>query len=218
MRICGQEFSSSIIDRIGQTIVKLPGLSRRALSQQVCEMLNWRSRSGKLQDGNCRKALNKLHQQGVLELPKAASVLSFQKPRQRLDTKGVNIELQSVCCSLSELGEIEIVSVTSRYSKNASIWRALLDEHHYLESSRLSGEQIRYVIKSSTHGYLGAMAFSAAKWSLSARDKHIGWSEESRIENLRILSKNHGKYELSTRKYLGKRRNGFFPNDLCQGW
>ncbi|MBF8277913.1 MAG: hypothetical protein HW390_2986 [Candidatus Brocadiaceae bacterium] len=86
-------------------------------------MLNWRSRGGKLQDGNCRKALNKLHQQGVLELPKAESVLSFQKSRQRLDTKGVNIELPSVCCSLSELGEI--VSVTSRYCKNASIWRAL---------------------------------------------------------------------------------------------
>ena len=103
---------------------------------------------------------------------------------------GVKIELPSLCCSLSELGEIEIVPVTSRYCKNASVWRALLDEHHYLESSRLSGEQIRYVIKSSRHGYLGAMAFSAAKWSLSARDKYIGWSEETRIENLRYVVTN----------------------------
>lgn len=190
MRICGLEFTSSVIERVGQIITNIPGLSRRALSQQVCELFNWRSRSGKLQDGNCRKALNKLHQQGVLELPKVESVLSFQKPRQRLDTKGVNIEVPSVCCSLSELGEIEIVPVTSRYCKNASIWRALLDEYHYLESGRLSGEQIRYVIKSSRHGYLGAMAFSAAKWSLSARDKHIGWGEEARIENLRYVVSN----------------------------
>lgn len=71
MRICGLEFSSSVIDRVGQIITNIPGLSRRALSQQVCELFNWRSRSGKLHDGNCRKALNKLHQQGVLELPQA---------------------------------------------------------------------------------------------------------------------------------------------------
>ena len=34
------------------------------------------------------------------------------------------------------------------------------------------------------------MAFSAAKWSLSARDKYIGWSEETRIENLRYVVTN----------------------------
>ncbi|MBF8277912.1 MAG: Transposase protein [Candidatus Brocadiaceae bacterium] len=34
------------------------------------------------------------------------------------------------------------------------------------------------------------MAFSAAKWSLSAREEYIGWSEESRIENLRSVVAN----------------------------
>ena len=122
MRICGLEFSSSIIDRVGQIITNIPGLSRRALSQQVCELFNWRSRSGKLQDGNCRKALNKLHQQGVLELPEAESVLSFQKPRQRLDTKGLKIELPSVCCSLSELG------------RDSSCYKPLLQKRECLAS------------------------------------------------------------------------------------
>src|SRR3989338_4591977 len=57
MRVCGQEFSSNILDRIGQIIATIPGLSRRALSRHVCEWLNWRSTNGALQEGSCRKAL-----------------------------------------------------------------------------------------------------------------------------------------------------------------
>ena len=87
MRICGLEFSSSIIDRVGQIITNIPGLSRRALSQQVCELFNWRSRSGKLQDGNCRKALNKLHQQGVLELPRRERI-EFSKAKATVGHEG----------------------------------------------------------------------------------------------------------------------------------
>jgi hypothetical protein len=34
------------------------------------------------------------------------------------------------------------------------------------------------------------MAFSAAKWSLKARDNYIGWSEESRIKNLHYVVSN----------------------------
>ena len=190
MRVCGQEFSSNILDRIGQIIATIPGLSRRALSRHVCEWLNWRSTNGALQEGSCRKALSKLQRQGILNLPPAEKVLGFQQPRQRLDTKGLEVDIPSVCCSLTELGEIEIVPITSRYCKDAHIWRVLLDQCHYLGSCTLGGAQIRYVIKSSTYGYLGVLAFSSATWALKARDEYIGWSEESRIRNLRYVVTN----------------------------
>ncbi|WP_347273081.1 hypothetical protein [Candidatus Kuenenia sp.] len=60
-RICGQEFSIGILERICKVIAEMPGISRRALSRKVCEWLNWCSSNGKLQEWNCRKALNKLH-------------------------------------------------------------------------------------------------------------------------------------------------------------
>ncbi|MCL4726753.1 hypothetical protein KsCSTR_45250 [Candidatus Kuenenia stuttgartiensis] len=40
MRICGQEFSIGILDRIGTAIAGMPDISRRALSWKVCEWLN----------------------------------------------------------------------------------------------------------------------------------------------------------------------------------
>lgn len=190
MRVCGQEFSSNILDRIGQIIANIPGLSRRALSRHVCEWLNWRSTNDSLQEGSCCKALIKLNRQGILNLPKAENVLRFQQPRQRLDTKGLDLDLPSICCSLPDLGKIEIVPVISRYCKDARIWKTLLDQHHYLGIGTLGGAQIRYVIKSSTYGYLGTLAFSSATWAMKARDEYIGWSEESRIRNLRYVVTN----------------------------
>lgn len=190
MRVCGQEFTTNIIDRIGQIVADKPGISRRALSRHVCEWLNWRSSNGSFQEGCCRKALSKLHRQGILNLPEAKSGFSFQQPRQCLGSTRLDLDIPSVSCSLAELGEIEIVPITSRYCKDARIWRALLDQHHYLGSGTLSGAQIRYVIKSSTHGYLGALAFSCATWALKARDQYIGWDETARIRNLRYVVTN----------------------------
>ncbi len=190
MRVCGQEFTTNIIDRIGQIVADKPGISRRALSRHVCEWLNWRSSNGSLQEGSCRKALSNLHRQGILNLPEAKSGFSFQQTRQCLGSTVLDLDIPSVSCSLAELGEIEIVPITSRYCKDARIWRALLDQHHYLGSGTLSGAQIRYVIKSSTHGYLGAQAFSSATWALKARDQYIGWDETARIRNLRYVVTN----------------------------
>jgi len=184
--MCGQEFSADIVTRINRVVTDNPCISRRALSRQVCEWLDWHSSNGKFQEGSCRKALAKLHRQNIVKLPDMATSFSFQRSRQCSSL----IDLPKICCSLAELGRIEIVPVTSRYCKDSRIWRALLDQYHYLGSGTLSGAQIRYVIKSSTYGYLGALAFSSASWALQARDQYIGWSEAARIANLRHVVAN----------------------------
>jgi len=48
----------------------------------------------------------------------------------------------------------------------------------------LCGAQIRYLVRSSRHGWVGALAFSAAMWRLKVRDKYIGWTEGARRANL----------------------------------
>jgi hypothetical protein len=85
---------------------------------------------------------------------------------------------------LRELGEVTVAPVSSRYAKESKVWFALLDRYHYLGSGPLCGAQIRYVVKSATHGYLGALAFSSASWALKARDNYIGWTEGARRANL----------------------------------
>jgi hypothetical protein len=182
MRVCGREFSREVIARIQATVQSEPSLSRRALSLRVCEWLQWRAANGKLKEVSCRKALLELHRRGLIPLP-AAEESCFERSCAKLPTDGL-IDAPELQCPLKELGEIEIIAVSSRYSKTSPIWNSLMEQFHYLGKGPLCGAQIRYLVRSSQHGWVGALAFSAATWRLKARDKCIGWTEAARRANL----------------------------------
>ncbi len=190
MQVGGKLFTSDIINRINRVVADNPDISRRKLSRQVCEWLEWRTSTGRPQEGNCRKALSELQRQGLLHLSAAARDFSFERPRTPSGIAEVAVDIPQINCTLKELGAIDIVPVTSRYCKDSRIFRALLDEYHYLGNGMLSGAQIRYVIKSPRYGYLGALAFSSASWALHDRDEKIGWSEAARIANLKYVVTN----------------------------
>jgi hypothetical protein len=134
----------------------------------------------------CRKALAQLNRRGLLDLPRREGLYGFE----RSGGNPVELDLSELCCTLRELGEVTVDPVSSRYAKESKIWFALLDQYHYLGSGPLCGAQIRYVVKSSTYGYLGALAFSSASWAMKARDDHIGWTEGARRANLHRLVSN----------------------------
>jgi len=182
MWLCGQYFNVEIIDRIQARIESEPGISRRALSRQVCEWLGWRSANGKLKEMSCRKALQELHRRGRIRLPELKGSYSFQ--RSKAGIKQAPPPEVNVCCHLEKLGKVEIVPITSRYSKASRQWNQLLDSYHYLGSGPLCGAQIRYLVSSERYGWVGGLSFSAATWRLKARDQLIGWSERARRQNL----------------------------------
>jgi hypothetical protein len=183
MHVCGQHFSPSVLGRIQETVDKEPSLSRLELSRRVCQWLDWYSPNGRPQDMSCRKALAKLHQRGLLDLPQQKKTYGFE----RRNAATIKPDVAQMQCALAELGSITVEPITSRYSKESKVWFALLDQYHYLGSGPLCGAQIRYIVKSSQHGYLGALAFSSASWALSDRDQYIGWSEAARRANLQRL-------------------------------
>lgn len=176
----GQHFSQSVIDRIQETVIVEPSISRLELSRRVCQWLDWRSINGKPQEMSCRKALNRLERQGIVNLPRQNRPYGFEKPASHK----IVPDIVQVECGLQELGQISVYPVSSRYCKDSKIWFALMDQYHYLGSGPLCGAQIRYMVKSSIYGYLGALAFSSAAWALQDRDKYIGWTESARRLNL----------------------------------
>ncbi len=120
---------------------------------------------------------------GLLQLPQPDRTYRFEKSVDRT----VALDLETICVTLAQLGEVTVTPITSRYAEESKIWFALMDRYHYLGSGPLCGAQIRYIVKSSEYGYLGAMAFSSASWALKKRDEHIGWTEGARRENLAHL-------------------------------
>jgi hypothetical protein len=217
MYVCGQHFSQSIVERIQDTVRTEPSISQRNLSRRVCEWLNWRSPNGRLKEMSCRKAFIKLNQHGILNLPRRGAAFGFERSAVHPISKADRAEL---CCSLRELGEVSVSPVSSRYAKESKIWFALLQRYHYLGSGPLCGAQIRYVVKSSVHGYLGALAFSSASWALKDRDHYIGWSEGARRANLQRLVSNDRFLILPTVqvKHLASRVLALALSRLPQDW
>jgi hypothetical protein len=181
MRVCGLEFSSEMIHRIQRTICETPSVSRRSLALNICHWKDWRAASGRFKEAVCRKALGVLDDQGHIDLGKSRGL-----PRAEPLPKppAVSVETADIACDLKALGNIEIQMVSSCYSKAFGIWKALLDQHHYLGSGPLFGGQIRYLIHNSNYGYLGALSFGNVSRALKDRDKFIGWSERARMNNL----------------------------------
>lgn len=185
MRICGREFGAATVAQIKGALEADPSLSRRVLSRRVCEILDWRAANGKLKEVNCRKALLELDRRRLIVLP-AAQESCFQrsgsKPPEPLLQPGS--QAPALRCALQELGEIRMVAVSSRYSQTSRIWNGLMQRWHYLGKGPLCGAQVRYLVESSRHGWVGALAFSAAQWRLKKRDEYVGWSEAARRAHL----------------------------------
>jgi len=178
MRICGQEFSLDILERIREIVAAEPQISRRALSRRVCQWLDWRSDAGDWQEGGCRKALVALDRRHVLELPVPRAAFAARQ------TPAWEVEDTEVDATLEALGPVELVAIGEHRGQEARVWRVLMHRHHYLGDKPLCGAQLRYLIRSERYGWLGALAFNSASWALHARDEYIGWSETARRQNL----------------------------------
>lgn len=179
MQINGLYFTRSILDEIAEIVKEEPSISRRQLSRRLCEEHKWRSPSGRLKDMACRKALAELERRGVVSLPSVDTAFSFNRVVDH-----VHIEVAPLHCTLEELGTVVVRPVISRFSKDAEVWRSLMQSYHYLSSGPMCGAQIRYLIVSEHYGPLGAMAFTSASFVLRARDEYIGWSDAARRANL----------------------------------
>ncbi len=163
-----------------------PDISRRKLSRQVCNHLDWRSTDGRTKDMSCRKALLTLERRGLLTLPQKQGPYAFeQTPKPVLPPATVTLQ-----CQFYQLGQVNVWPVTSRYCKAHKDWVSLMDSFHYLGSGPLCGAQIRYMVQSPTYGYLGALAFNSASFALAARDRFIDWDEDARRANINKVVSN----------------------------
>lgn len=182
--IGGRVFSEEILSRITEAIRATPDIPRGKLSRWICEWMNWRNLAGRLQEMSCRKAMMELHRRGVIELPALTKRYAFRQARQT----SAPPPIAAVESSLDELGEVEIVRVSS--ANLSALWRGMMDAHHYLRSGPLCGAQLRYLARSERCGWIGGLSYSACARRVEPRDAWIGWTEEARLRNHIFLVNN----------------------------
>ena len=132
--VCGRDFTGEMISRIQAKVNAEPDLSRRQLSRQVCEWLDWRKADGGWKEGSCRKALARLNRKKVLVLPERRRICTDQAgPAPQ------KVNVAEVTARLGELGEVRVSPVLSRHSPDSKIARALLQGYHPLGAGTARG-------------------------------------------------------------------------------
>jgi hypothetical protein len=89
--------------------------------------------------------------------------------------------------SFAELGPLEVRQV--RRTPEEALFNGLLQQHHYLGYTQPVGEHLKYLVYAQGRP-VACAAWSSAPRHLGSRDRHIGWSAQARLANIRLLAYN----------------------------
>jgi hypothetical protein len=171
---------------IKELIAAHPRESRRRLSQKLCEAWQWKQPNGALRDMVCRGLLLTLHRAGQIELPPVRYVPHNPLAR-RVQPAPVLIDRAPVEGRLGQFQPLEFVPV--RRSGDEPLFNSLLQEHHYLGYEQPVGEHLKYLVWAQGRP-LACVAWSSAPRHIGARDRYIGWNQEVRRRNIRLVAYN----------------------------
>lgn len=182
----GREITGSDVGEIHSLIAANPQASRRALSKKLCELWHWQQPNGAPRDMVCRGLMLGLHRNGLIELPP----LRRRPPNplaRRAQPEPVAIDRRPVRSTIAELGRLDFVQV--RRTDSESLFKALMEEHHYLGYTQPVGEHLKYVVYGGGRP-LALFAWSSAPRHLEPRDRFIGWSMAARRHNIGLVAYN----------------------------
>jgi len=182
----GKVLTTQEILYIRELIAAHPGLSRRRLSQKLCEAWEWKQANGALRDMVCRGMLLALDRAGQIELP-AVKYVPHNPLARRERPEAVTIDTRPIHGSLQELLPVEIKQV--RRTVQEPLFNSLMEQHHYLKYEQPVGEHLKFLVWAQGRP-IACAAWSSAPRHIGSRDRYIGWSAEARRRNIRFIAYN----------------------------
>jgi hypothetical protein len=167
-----------------ELIAAHPWESRYRLSILVCEAWDWRRPNGSLCDQICRSQMLELERAGLIRLP--AVRFKVRNPlAHRRRPRPVSVNRTPVCMSLRELGALRFEQV--RRTPWEGVFNWLLESEHPLGYSQPVGQALKFLVFAGLQP-VALFAWSSAPRHLGPRDRHIGWSQEQRLKNIRYVA------------------------------
>ena len=178
--------SEADVDFIRQLIAQHPGVSRRRLSEKLCQAWHWVQPNGRLCDMVCRGLMLALHRAGQIELPPVRRVLPNPIAEHR-KPKLVAVDTTPLCASLPQIQPLEFRQV--RRTPDEAVFNSLVEQYHYLGHVQPIGEHLKFLVYAQGRP-IACLAWSSAPRHLASRDHFIGWSQQARRQNLRYIAYN----------------------------
>ncbi len=174
--------------RHAQALVRMcNGLSKNELALTLCEHWGWVGATGKPQRRACEKLLERLEQQGLLELPAKRGHGPGPSAKLEVVPHEVTAPGAPVESALSAVRPVSLERVESREA--TALCNGFMERYHFLGYKRPFGCSLRYFITSS-RGRLGCLLLASGARALRDRDQWIGWTVQQRLSNLPYVINN----------------------------
>jgi hypothetical protein len=182
----GRQITASDLELIKAIIAAHPDASRRFISKEVCRAWQWRQANGALKDMVCRSLLLLLQSEALIKLPPPKCKLINPLANRKKPSK-VEVDRTPIECPIRELFPIHLKQV--RRTRLEKLFNSLISQYHYLGYTQPVGEHLKYIAFSNERP-IACLAWSSAPWYIGARDRFIGWSPETRQNNLHLIINN----------------------------
>jgi len=160
--------------------------SRWMLSRKLCQAWNWVQPNGALRDMICRGMMLELARAGQIELP-AVRIRIVNPLVHRQRPAPVEIDQTLISGKVSDLEPLDFRQV--RRTSSEPLFNSLIEQHHYLGYCQPVGEQLKYMVFWKDRP-LACLAWSSAPRHIGSRDRFIGWTKQTREQNLSLIACN----------------------------
>jgi len=190
LRYRGRVITAPDVAAIQGLLAAHPTASRRALSEHLCRLWDWRQPNGALCAMVCRGLMLALHRAGHITLPPVRWVNPNPLARRgaaRRPPVPVPVEATPVCAPLAALRPLTIREV--RGTPAEALVNSLVAQYHPLGYTHPVGEQLKYLVTAQGRP-VACLLWASAPRHLGPRDHFIGWAAEARGRQLRSLAYN----------------------------
>lgn len=221
VRYIGHDFSVREIQKIRDLISSNPNFSRNEIARNVCLLFNLYQSNGKIKLTQVSQILKRMDMDNLICLPPPIQRRTYK--RKKLNKSLPSISMSSdekIFLNQSDIGQLQFIP--TQKNEDLCLWRELIRQYHYINTSIMFGPQMRYLvygskvlpgtydilktnlqkslfenctsdccIKRPRENYLlAALGFAACAWRISSRDEFIGWTDEQRIKNIKLVINN----------------------------
>jgi hypothetical protein len=219
--IQGRKIFSKDIEQIKKLLAEHPDWSQWKISRELCREWNWENDKGRIKDIACRSLLRKLEIRKYITLPpRRHKPAPRMKDQSYLETGQLHFPFFSDISEAHTLKEAQplVITKVSPQSAEGKLFAALLAERHYLGYKGSVGEHLAYLVRDVNGGLLACFLFGAAAWKIAPRDKYIGWKDEQRKKNLKLIANNMRFLLLKRIPHLGSHLLGRIGQRLSPDW
>ena len=186
-KFCGRAFTEAELECIRSIVAEDTSGVRTSIAGVVCEQLGWYRADGTPKSANMSQVLNAMEAKGLIELPprRPTGGWTRMKPIEHTARTDAGQPIGAPAGELARDLRVEIAET----DEQKSLWNEYIDRYHYLGYTPLAGAQLKYLVYCGDQ-LLALLGFGASAWKIAPRDWYIGWSDEKREENLKLVVNN----------------------------